>query len=524
MSDKETSDNEQISLRVFGLLICVPGVMAIASIPVGWIFGEFYTTIPFAVTALVSLGAGVGLYRWLKPFQLTHMRRAVVIVAAAWLVICFIATIPYVMVAAYVDRLAESPLQVTEFLDPWNALFESMSGFTSAGLSVAKDTSMLPHALQWWRSFTQWVGGVGIVVLVLAVMDPQVNPDRLYSAEARDAQFASTLRSTVRKIWTIYAGLTAISIGLFLVAGMSLWPAINHGMSGISTGGFTITRRGFEDYGTVIKLAAMPVMIMGAISFSVYADVLRGRLSSLWSDSRYRALWLLLAVGAVLLTLENYWEFGTWRWVDSVFQWISALTTCGFAAIDEERWSNTARLMMIVAMVFGAVSGSTVGGLKLDRVVILWKAVVRQLKMVYKPSLTDFEYAMDDEVVDEEDALRQLRSAAVLALLWVAAILLGAIALLHAAGAGALVDVLFESASALGTTGLSAGVVDASSSWASKLTLILMMWAGRLEIIPVIILMSWLPKLLSGDWERPQRGTNGPQAEAEAEDSQLKPH
>ncbi|MGB3613125.1 MAG: TrkH family potassium uptake protein [Elainellaceae cyanobacterium] len=497
------SDNDQISLRIFGLLVCVPGLMAIASIPVGWFFKEFYVTIPFAVTALISLGAGFGLYKWLKPYRLTHMRRAVVIVAAAWLVICFIGTIPYIMVATYVDRLTDSPLQMSEFLDPWNALFEAMSGFTSAGLSVTKDVASLPHAIQWWRSFTQWVGGVGIVVLVLSVLDPQVNPDRLYSAEAREAQFASTLRETAQKIWLIYLLLTAISIGLFLVAGMSLWPAINHGMSGISTGGFTITRRGFEDYSTAIKLAAMPVMIMGAISFAVYADVLRGRLSSLWSDSRYRALWLLLAVGSVLLLLENYWEFGTWRWVDSVFQWISALTTCGFAAIDEERWSNSARVLMIIAMIFGSVSGSTVGGLKLDRVVILWKAAIRYLQMVYTPSLEHFEYSVDGDVLEEDDALRQLKSAVVPALLWVGALVLGSVALTHAIGGGVFLNVLFESASALGTTGLSAGVVDATSSWVSKLTLIIMMWAGRLEIIPVLVLLGWLPRLLQGNWDRP---------------------
>lgn len=509
------SDNDQISLRLFGLLICVPGLMAIASIPVSWFFGEFYVTVPFLVTALVSLGAGFGLYKWLKPYRLTHMRRAVVIVAAAWLVICFISTIPYVMVATHVDRLTDSPLQMSEFLDPWNALFESVSGFTSAGLSVTKDVASLPHAVQWWRSFSQWVGGVGIVVLVLSVLDPQVNPDRLYSAEAREAQFASTLRETAQKIWLIYLLLTAISIGLFLVAGMSLWPAINHGMSGISTGGFTITRRGFEDYSAAIKLAAIPVMIMGAISFAVYADVLRGRLSSLWSDSRYRALWLLLAVGSVLLLVENHWEFGVWRWIDSPFQWISALTTCGFAATDEERWSNSARVLMIVAMVFGSVSGSTVGGLKLDRVVILWKAAIRHLRMVYTPSLEHFEYSVDDEVLNEDDALRQLKSAVVPALLWIGAIALGSVVLTHTNAGGDFLNILFESASALGTTGLSAGVVDDTSPWASKLTLIVMMWAGRLEIIPVLVLLGWLPRLLHSSRDRSsQRRARDPQEPA----------
>ncbi|MEO0407315.1 MAG: TrkH family potassium uptake protein [Cyanobacteria bacterium P01_A01_bin.135] len=508
------SNNDQISLRVFGLLICVPGIMAIASMPVGWLFGEFYMTIPFLATALVSGGVGLGLYRWLKPYRLAHMRRAVVIVAAAWLGICVLSTIPYLLVANHFSNLADSSSNMSEFLDPWNAMFEATSAFTSAGLSVTKDVATLPRAMQWWRSFSQWVGGVGIVVLVLSVMDPQVNPDRLYNAEAREAQFAGTLRETTQRIWLIYLLLTAISIGLFWAAGMGLWPAINHGMTGIATGGFTITRRGFEDYGPVIKLAAIPVMLMGAISFSVYANVMRGRLSSLWSDSRYRALWLLLIVGAVLMNLEVYWDQSRWRWIDGTFQWVSALTTCGFGAVNEEDWSATARLMMIAAMVCGAVSGSTVGGLKLDRVVILWKAAVRHLRMVYRPALEHFEYSVDGEVLDEEDALRQLKSAVVPAMLWVIAIGLGCILLSHVAVSKSFLNILFETASALGTTGLSAGVVDASSSWLSKMTLVLLMWAGRLEIIPVVIMLSWLPRLFNGDWDRPgQRGQQGQDSE-----------
>lgn len=510
------SNNDQISLRVFGLLICVPGIMAIASMPIGWLFGEFYMTVPFAATALISFGAGLGLYRWLKSYRLTHMRRAVVIVAAAWLAICLLSVIPYMLVASHFNNLADGSQNMSEFLDPWNAMFEATSAFTSAGLSVTQDVETLPRAMQWWRSFSQWVGGVGVVVLVLSVMDPQVNPDRLYSAEAREAQFAGTLRETAQRIWLIYLLLTAISIGLFWAAGMGLWPAINHGMTGIATGGFTITRRGFEDYGPVIKLAAIPVMLMGAISFSVYANVMRGRLSSLWSDSRYRALWLLLVLGAVLMTLETYWDQSQWRWIDSTFQWVSALTTCGFGAIDEENWSTTARLMMIFAMVCGAVSGSTVGGLKLDRVVILWKAAVRHLKMVYRPSLDSFEYSVDGEVLDEEDALRQLKSAVVPALLWVVAIGLGCVLLSHVVVSQTFLNILFESASALGTTGLSAGVVGASSPWLSKLTLIVLMWAGRLEIIPVVILLSWLPRLLSGRWRRSEQRSPQPEEQSPA--------
>ena len=150
-----------------------------------------------SLTALISLCLGQLLFRLFRQAKGARRREALQIVALSWLIIPLLGTIPYLAIAS------ESSSTIPEFQSFWNALFEAVFGFTSTGLTTAKDSSQLPYSLQWWRSFTQWVGGIGLIVLTLSILNPRTNVQRLYEAEARE-KIAPTIKETVRQIWLIY--------------------------------------------------------------------------------------------------------------------------------------------------------------------------------------------------------------------------------------------------------------------------------------------------------------------------------
>ncbi len=481
-------------LRVIGLLMQVPGAMALASVAICLIFREYYAIFPFLFTAAFSIGVGQFLYRRFHYQETLRYRHTLIVVALCWLIVFVIGAIPYWMIASYLANIPGTSETTLAFQNIWNALFESVSGFTATGLTMAKKGSQLPHCLQWWRSLTQWVGGIGLVVITLSLLQPIINVQQLYSAEARDEKIAPTFKATAQEIWKIYSLYTAIGILLMLFAGVPLWQAINHTLSGISTGGFTITDDSMQSYGLAAKGAAIAIMIGSATSFKSDSQAIRQRrLSVFWQDNRHQALWLILTGSAVLLLLEQYWASGNWVGIDSLFQAVSTLATVGFNTVKVENWSPVSRLIMIVTMTFGVVSGSAGGGLKLDRIVVLFKSVTWHLRSIYQESPEDLRYELDGRKLTPKDAHQQLNSAIVIALLWAVAQAVGTFVLFHITNAKySLLNVLFECTSAMSTTGISIGITSPDLAWSGKLTLMLLMWMGRLEIVAVLVLFAWI--------------------------------
>lgn len=482
-------------IKTVGLLLHVPGVMALISLPICWYFQEYYAFSPFGITALVSIGCGQLLYQGYRQAKRVQQRQAMTIVALGWLLIFLVGAIPFLGVASALVSSVETTETVRNFQDPLNALFESFSGFTSTGLTVAIDSSALPHCLQWWRSFMQWIGGVGLIVLTLTIFNPGENTAKLYQAEGWEREIGDSIQDTARYLWLIYVGYTIFSIVLFGLVGMPWWEAVNHGMTAIATGGFAITGNSFRAYDSqpLIQIAALLIMILGAISFATHWQMLVQRnFSNLWQKAVMQTFWLLLLFGSLAMLGQHYWATGELAWRDSIFQWISALTTCGFAVVKEETWSTSAQLLMALGMFFGAVSGSTVGGIKLNRVVILTKSVGWHLRLIFFNKPEELRYRLNGEWVSQEDAHRQLSSVAVVTFLWLIFIAVGVVILVHLVPPSyTLTNVIFEVTSAIGTSGLGTGITSPSLHPFGKVTLMLLMWFGRLEIVAVLVFMSW---------------------------------
>jgi trk system potassium uptake protein TrkH len=480
-------------LRDLGVVIHIPGIMALVSLLVALWYGEIFAVLPLLVTAAVAIGAGQLLYRVFRAAARTRLPHAMVLAALAWVVVPLIGTIPFLLISDHFAAVPDAPQTILLFGDFWNALFEAFSGFTSTGLTMTLDPSELPRALQWWRSFMEWIGGIGVIVLMLIILDPSSDAYRLYRSEGREEKILPNLRNSVRAMGKIYLLYTAAGILLLRLLGMPWWEALNHGLTGISTGGFSTTANSMAGYSPAIQLAMILLMLFGAISFATHYRLLyERRWLEAWRALQPRVLLFLLLTGGVLLLLENVWYQGEWLPLDSAFQWVSALGTAGFSTADIARWSPAAHLLLTLAMIIGGAGGSTAGGIKLNRVAVIYKGLIWRFKRIYSKPHELVRYEIDGEVLSEEQIGRRLEAAGILIALWALTLLLGVLVLLHV-----LPDqldlhlIIFEANSALSSVGLSVGLTTPDLRWPAKLAYILLMWMGRLEIIPVFILFSW---------------------------------
>jgi len=331
-----------------------------------------------------------------------------------------------------------------------------------------------------------------VMLAILAGPRPGMARYSLYYAEARGEKIHPSVTSTLRTMWWIFLLYTFVGVVALWGAGMPIWEAVNHAMTGISTGGFSVTPNGIASYDSVaIELVLMPIMLLGAISFAVHYEMISGKGRALWKDSQTRWFLAIALIGIVLLTLENLLHFRAADAVrQSAFHLVSAITCTGFQSADVSAWSGTAKLLLAVAMFIGGAAGSTAGGIKVMRMLILVRGVQWRFRKIVSPRSAIIPFRIGAMMIDEADVGRRLEDASLITFLWLVLLGAGVIVLLHTVPPQyTLSDIVFEVASAQGNVGLSVGITHPAMSLASKLTLCFNMWIGRLEIIPVLMLV-----------------------------------
>lgn len=473
-------------LHDLGGILYAPGLIALTAIVVALVADERDLVPEMAITAALSLGLGWGL-RQMCRVEDPELRSPLeaVTVAVAWIACALLAAVPFVL-AAY-DAPVTDTLAV--FRDPWNALFESMSALTSTGLSVAPDPSALPRALQWWRTALEWVGGMGVVILALTFLKSYAAHNDLLANEINVAEFAEEAERPARRLWAVYSGLSAVCVGAFWAAGMPLWEAINHGLAGIATGGFTVTSDGFRSYRPAIKAVGIGVMVLGGMDFALHARIAFERdWARLAKDAQTRGLLIGLVGGGVLLAGVTALQGDDGTTLDAAFLWASALATCGFSSVDLPSWSPAALFVLIAAMSVGAAAGSTGGGLKIRRVAVLLKTVVWQVRK--RDDLRERRYLYEGEALDDGRAFDLVRKATTLAVAFLVSLAVGTLALMLTVEDRSGLDLLFEAASALGAVGLSSGVTGPELAATPKAVLVTLMWLGRLEVMAALMIVA----------------------------------
>jgi trk system potassium uptake protein TrkH len=519
------------------MLQALAGMLLVSLVvPVAW--GELWAIPGLLLSAAVPFLLGRGLATQFADAPAPGKLHGMMIAASGWFFVAVLGSLPFFTLAWTVE-LAATPLAVPPGVDtttlaafrhPLNGVFESMSGFTGTGLTMATDETALPRTLQWWRSFIEWVGGVGVIVLTTAILArPGSGSLTLYESEARSEKIHPSVVSTVRTIWWIFLLFTFGSILLLWLAGMPMWDAINHAMTGLATGGFSITDASIASYDSVaIDFALLPVMILGSIAFPIHYLILRGDLRNFYTDLQTRWVFGFFGLGALLLTVilavngtyagaapltafglvlhdTPVTVFGV-SLVDSAagvfqafrygfFQFVSAASCTGFQTAGSlgTTWSPEAQLTVAMGMIVGGAAGSTVGGIKLIRLATLLKGIRFRVQNVFYPDSAIRTFTLDDRVLTETEATQEFEEAAIIGTLWVGFLALGGFVLLLVLPTGdggvTVANVIFEVASAQGNVGLSSGITGPSMPTVAKLTFLFNMWIGRLEIIPVLVLL-----------------------------------
>lgn len=462
--------------RGVGLLLHVPALMALVSLPICVIFDEYSGLRVLGTTAATGFVLGQILFWSARGQEPTQSRHAMLIAAIAWLLVSIVGALPFVLG----DHIA--------VLD---ALFESVSGFTGTGMSVLK-ANELPHYLQWWRSLSQWIGGVGVIVLLLSILPPRRSALDLYYSESRDKKLLPSIRSTARAIWSIYVSYTLLGIGLLWLGHEPIWRAVNQAMTAIATGGFSITDHSLINTPPLAKALYLPIMVAGAISFYAHYRAVSTRkpISALFGSSELKLFWFVLLFGAAALAVNNFALYQL-NGLDSVLQWVSAVTTTGFQSEPLTHWHPGTLFLMSLAMLVGATAGSTGGGLKTLRVVLLYKSIVWSLAEINRRPHELVRLTFDGQALTKGDAAARVRAATTLTYAWFLVSAVAVLVMSYAVPASTPLQVtIFDVFSAQSNVGLSAGLVGPDLSAAGKLTLMTVMWMGRLEIIPVMVLIA----------------------------------
>lgn len=432
----------------------------------------------FITTGIVSLGLGfLGRYFGNVAIEPTRVE-GITSVLLLWLIIPLIGAIPFMFDAQF------------GFI---NAFFESMSAFTTTGATVLRDFEKLPRSLFMWRAMAQWMGGIGIIVLFIAVF-PQlaIAGRQLFFTEApgpTEERLTPRLKNTAYAVLIVYTLLTVLCFLGYLVFGMPAYEAIAHAFTTLAAGGLSPQGRSFEGYSVALSWVCSLFMILAGISFSLQYRVLMGDVKALWKNVELRVyLWIIAIASAILFVIL----LGQYNVIDAarhaVFQVASIVTSTGFASADFEQWPSQADAVLLVLMFIGGSAGSAAGGVKVVRWVILYQNTRREMQRALHPRAVAL-VNLGDQVVPEAI----VRSVAAFITLYLGLFAMITVSLVW-------LDTDFVSAftasiAAVGNIGPGLSAVGPMDNYAglhpiSRILLIFGMYAGRLEVVTVFLLFS----------------------------------
>ncbi len=473
----------RVVLRFTAILIFFLGLFMALPLVVSFVYRDGSSR-AFAFSMGISFAVGLSLFvltRRRSKIALNH-RDGVAIVSISWIMAGLFGMLPYLLSGSIPDFT--------------NAYFESLSGFTTTGASILTDIESLPKGVLLWRSLTQWIGGMGIIVLSIAILPfLGVGGMQLYKAETPSPvvdKLKPRISDTAKILWKVYLGITVVQVLFLLGGGMSIFDAFCHAFCTLPTGGFSTRNASIAAFDSAyLDTVFIVFMLLAGISFSLHYKMLKGDFKIFGRDEECRIFLVVVAVFILLITLNvygNVYSSFSHSFRQAAFQVSAIITTTGFVTADYETWPAFSQIILLSCMFFGAMAGSTGGGMKFMRIILLIKHGYQQIiRIIHPHAVTAVKLggrAVPAEILNGIWGFFILY----LCLFFVATLIMAALGLDLVSSIGAV-------ASSLGNIGPGLGIVGPVRNYlevplAGKWVLAACMLIGRLEIYTVIVLLT----------------------------------
>jgi trk system potassium uptake protein len=486
--------NRYAILKVLGVLLIIEGLfMLVSLIPSAWydeqclsnlvLFDPTHDFLPLLISGVIALTTGSALYISNRNLDQNSIgkREGYIIVSLSWVAISIFGALPFMLsgvTASYTD-----------------AFFETMSGFTTTGASIFTDIEALPKGILFWRALTQWIGGMGIIVLSLAVLPilgiggmqlfvaevPGVTPDKL----------TPRITQTAKNLWVIYVALTLFCTAFLIFGGLSIYDALCHSFTTLSTGGFGTKNDSVAGFSPYLQMVLIVFMYLAGINFSLHFFALKRRFKFIFSNEELRNYTFIILIATAIITgslliLKNF-AFDK-ALIDSLFQVVSIITTTGFVSADYLTWPTYSWLIIFLLMFIGGCAGSTGGGIKVVRIVLLFRNSKLELKRLIHPQAL-IPVRLNGKSIPQHIIFNVLAFF----LIYIVIFAMGSLAvsmmgLNFESSIGAVAASLGNIGPGIGSVGpvLNYGLVPDAGKW----LLAFLMLLGRLELFTVLILFS----------------------------------
>ncbi|MHB8164448.1 MAG: TrkH family potassium uptake protein [Methanoregula sp.] len=454
-------------------ITCIPLIVAV-------LFSEWNMLLPMLAVPVTFYLLGLLIRSLPRPQRGVRLSTAFCSVALFWLTSAMVSGLPF-MLGLHMG-----------FTD---ALFEGMAGWTGTAFSMMQSLETVPHTLLFWRSYMQWISGIGIIAFAISIASSTgLFRSKILRSESRDEPLMHGVVSAGRALWKIYGILTFFAIGLILFTGLSLWESVNLGLATISTGGFTLHEGGISYYNSMLlEIILIPIMIAGALPFKLYYLIAENRRWSLFGDEQVKLFFVFVALGTAVLTYDLVF-FNNLDYLSALhqglFMTISAVTTTGFSIANLHTWASVTLLFLAMLVFIGGASGSTAGGIKVHRVMLAVRALLWWFRRLFVSGKVLLPFRLDGRVIPKATAELEVSKNMLIIILSVGVIFVASLAVIQShLTTFTMTEIVFDVVSAFSTCGIGSGYVSPDMPLISKWIFIGVMWVGRLEVIPVVMLI-----------------------------------
>ncbi len=471
--------NYRIISYTIGWVLNFEGVCFLLPLICALIYNENHVVL-FGVCAALCLITGI-LLTYKSPENKTmYAKEGFITVALSWIALCIFGSLPFVF-SEYIPSFVDS-------------LFETVSGFTTTGASILSDVEALPKCLLFWRSFTHWIGGMGVLVFLVAIL-PLSGGSNFYLLKAESpgpsvSKLVPKVRSSAKILYLIYIALTLLEVIFLLCGGMDLFEALTTAFGTAGTGGFGIRNSSIAEYSPYIQSVVTVFMLLFGVDFTIYYLILLRRAKSALLSEEVRTYFAIIVASIVIICINTWGLFGSiWESIrHCAFQVAAIITTTGYSTADFDLWPELSKTVLVLLMFIGACAGSTGGGIKVSRIIILIKSIIKEIKIAVHPK-SALKISMNGRLVEHE-TVRGINVfiMAYIAIFVVSMLIISLDNFDFTTNFTAVTATINNIGPGLAGVGPTRNFADYSTL--STLVLIFDMLVGRLEIFPLLVMLS----------------------------------